>query len=198
MVNDGPSDEEKEDNTSEEKKRKVKEKEKKNKKPGRKSTWSPEAINDFIDIIVNNNYYQKKLVFSNTKNQKNGEIYEKILIELKERTAKRGEVIQFTVSQLRTKFKKCVSKCKQAALTMKTATGIKRFQEERGFGKWFDALFALVKSRDSCKPELALEPSSLEQQTTNATGNDDGKEGVFIPVKKKQKVTNLTNLLLRP
>ena len=88
---------------------------------------------------------------------------------------------------MRTKFKKCVSECKQAALTLKTATGIKRFQEERGFGKWFNALFALVQSRDSCKPELALEPSSLEKATDEASKND-GKEGLFIPVRKRQKV----------
>ncbi len=111
-------------------------------------------------------------MFTNTKNKKNGEIYEKILSELKERAAKRGELIQFTVAQLRNKFKKCVSECKQAALTLKTATGIKRFQEERGFGKWFSALFGLIKSRDSCKPELALEPSSLDQQATEVTTHD--------------------------
>ena len=60
---------------------------------------------------------------------------------------------------MRTKFKKCVSQCKQAALTQKTATGIKRYQEDRGFGKWFIALFDVVKTRNSCQPERALEPS---------------------------------------
>ena len=138
MVNDGSSDKEEEDHTRKEKEKKGKEKKgKEKKKPGRKSTWSVEAIDNFVDIIVNNNYYQKKLVFTNTKNQKNGEIYENIIIELTERSAERGEVIKFThftVPQLRTKFTKCVSECKQAALTMKTATGIKRFQEERGWG----------------------------------------------------------------
>ena len=49
-------------------------------------------------------------------------------------------------------------------------------------------LFPLVKSRDSCKPELALEPSSVEQQSTKKVNADDGKKGIFIPVKKKQKV----------
>ena len=130
MAYSSPSDEEEEDASSKTKEKKEKEK----KKPGRKSNWSSETIDDFIDIIVNDNYYQKKLVFTNTKNQKNGEIYEKILSVLKERAAKRGELIQFTVAQLRNKFKECVSECKQAALTLKTTTGIKRFQEERGFG----------------------------------------------------------------
>ena len=107
---------------------------------------------------------------------------------MKERTAKRADILQFTVPQLTTKFKKCVSKCKHPALAMKTATGIKRFQEECGFGKWFNMLFSLEKSGDLCKPELALEPSSIEQQSTTKASPDDGKEGIFIPVKKKQKV----------
>ena len=76
------SDEEKEDCKQNEKKGKEK------KKPGRKSNWSPEAVDDFIDIAVNDDYYKRKLIFTNTKNQKNGVIYEKILLQLKERAAK--------------------------------------------------------------------------------------------------------------
>ena len=186
LVNESASDEEEDNKTTEKGKEK--------KKPGRKSSWSSETTDDFIDIVVNNNYYQKKLVFTNTKNQKKGEIYEKVLSELKERAAKRGELIQFTVAQLRNKFKKCVSECKQAALTLKTATGIKRFQEERGFGKWFNALFGLIKSRDSCKPELALEPSSLDQQATKVTADDNSKDKLFIPVKKKPKLKPIEKL----
>ena len=183
LVHDSPSSDEEKEYLKQNKK-----KGKEKKKPGRKSNWSPEAVDDFIDIVVNDDYYKRKLIFTNTKNQKNGVIYEKILLQLKERAAKRGDILQFTVPQLRTKFKKCISDCKHVALTMKTATGIKRFQEERGFGKWFNMLFPLVKSRDSCKPELALEPSSVEQQLTKKASPDDGKEGIFIPVKKKQKV----------
>ena len=33
-----------------------------------------------------------------------------------------------------------MSDCKHAALTMKSASGIKRFQENRGLGAWFNAL----------------------------------------------------------
>lgn len=145
-----------------------------------------------VDIIVNNSYYQKKLIFTKTKNQKNGQIYEKILSKLREPCSKRGELILFFVSQLRTKFKKCVSECKQAALVMKTVTGIKRYQEERGFGKWFNPLFGLVKSRDSRKPELASQPSSLKELPTNSTTMDDnnGKKGLFIPIKRKKVSTN--------
>ena len=52
LVHDSPSsDEEKEYFKQNEKKGKEK------KKPGRKSNWSPEAVDDFIDIVVNDDYY---------------------------------------------------------------------------------------------------------------------------------------------
>jgi len=83
-------------------------------------------------------------------------MYAKIMGELKERASARGDKFTMTVAQMRTKFKKCVSQCKQAALTQKTATGIKRYQEDRGFGKVFNALFDVVKTKDSCQQERAL------------------------------------------
>ncbi|PFX13700.1 hypothetical protein AWC38_SpisGene22193 [Stylophora pistillata] len=71
-----------------------------------------------------------------------------------------GSEFTFSVSQMRTKFKKLLRKCKGATMTIKTAIGIKRFQEKQGYGKWFQALYALVKTRDSCQPEQAHEPSA--------------------------------------
>lgn len=65
----------------------------------------------------------------------------------------------FSISQMRTKSKKCNSECKNAAMTIKTATGIKRFQDSQGYGKWFPTLFAVAKTRESCQPEQAIEPS---------------------------------------
>ena len=92
LVHGSPSSvEEKEDFKQNKKKGKEK------KKPGRKSNWSPEAVDDFIDIVVNDDYYQRKLIFTSTKNQKNGVIYEKILLKLIEKVAKRGDILQFTV-----------------------------------------------------------------------------------------------------
>ena len=86
-------------------------------------------------------------------------MYAKIMDELKGRASARGDKFTMTINQMRSKFKKCVSQCKQATLTQKTATGIKRYQEDRGFGKWFNALFDVVKTRDSRQRERALEPS---------------------------------------
>ena len=87
--------------------------------------------------------------------------------------------------------------CKKAALTQKTATGIKRFQEEQGFGKWFTALFEVVKTRESCQPDLALEPSAspspsdLSVQSLDESGME--KE-LFVPVKSKRKQSSKERL----
>ena len=163
---------------------------KKKKKPGRKAKWCSQALDDLIDIIVSNSSYKKKLIFTNTKNQRNGELYGEILKEVKARASARGEDFHFSVNQLRSKFKKCVCLCKKAALTQKTATGIKRFQEDQGFGKWFTALFEVVKTRESCQPDLALEPSAspspsdLSVQSWDSSGTE--KE-LFVPVKSKRR-----------
>ena len=115
-------------------------------------------------------------------------IYQKILKELKDRCSARNEEIQFTDAQLRTKFKKCVSDCKFAALTIKTGTGIKRFQDEKGFGSWFNKLFALVETRDSCNPEKAVEPSATTKPIDESDTEDlnDG-ENIFVPIKSTKK-----------
>ena len=153
--------------------------------------------------MVSNTYYKRKLIFTNTKCQRNGEIYAEILTELKRRASARGKELKFTVSQLRTKFKKCVSDCKQAALTIRTATGIKRFQEDRGLGNWFKPLFAVVQTRDSCQSDQAIGPSSLEQSSSSEKSsksadseksfqdhqenNEDSEGGLFIPIKKRKR-----------
>jgi chromosome segregation and condensation protein ScpB len=59
--------------------------------------------------------------------QRNAQIYEEIIKELKHRASERGTELKFTAKQLRTTFKKRKSDCKQSALTMKNASGIKRF-----------------------------------------------------------------------
>ncbi len=85
---------------------------------------------------------------------------------------------------------------------MKTASGIKRFQEENGYGPWFNQLFALVKTRDSCQPEQAIdssaqgsETSSLQSQRpsperspqTDLTGSVENSPEFFVPVKQSKK-----------
>ena len=79
-------------------------------------------------------------------------MYSKLKKDLQERLSACG--------QLRNKLKKLISECKKAALTVKTATGIDRLQEQKNYGSWFPMLFSLVKTRDSCQPKRAVEPST--------------------------------------
>ena len=68
---------------------------------------------------------------------------------------------------------------------MKTASGIKRFQEEKNYGAWFNQLFELVKTRESCQPEQAIEPGEQSSDSPNQSLNlDDSAQDFFIPVKK--------------
>ncbi len=46
-------------------------------------------------------------------------------------------------------------------MTIKTATGIQSFQDEKGYGKWFDTFSPLVKIRDACQPDTQLNPPHL-------------------------------------
>ena len=162
------------------------------KRMGRKGRWSNAALDDFIDIVTSNENYKEKLIVRSTKNQQNGIIYEKIQKELKEHCAEREEEFTFTIGQLRTKFKQCVAECKKVALTITTASGIRRFQDDKGYGAWFNQLFALVRTRDSCQPELAVEPSAK-----NDAGEEDGSSDtsglqnkVAVPLRTKKREKN--------
>ena len=53
-------------------------------KSGREAKWSESLLGDLVDMVISNDYYKTKLILTNTKNQKNGEIYKKVLVELKE------------------------------------------------------------------------------------------------------------------
>ena len=129
--------------------------------------WSETLVQDLVDIIINDENYKRKLIFINTKNQKSGHIYSDVLRELQIRAEKRNEHVPYTAVQLRTKFKELVAECKKVALTIKTATEIQRFQDNKGYGQWFNELFALIKTRDSCQPEEAFKPSASTSFSTN-------------------------------
>ena len=150
-------------------------------KKGRKSTWQECQINDLVDVICSSEYFKKGLIFTNTKNSKNGEIYEQVLKQVKERYVSQGLEFPFAVSQIRNKFKKCISECKKIALTVKTASGIKGIQDEKNFGSWFTQLYELVKTRDSCRPELTIEPSFRASPSSELerTDNMDDNESEF-------------------
>ncbi len=45
----------------------------------------------------------------------------------------KGETFHYNINQTRDKFRLLVAECKKAALTMETASVIKRFQEGKGY-----------------------------------------------------------------
>ena len=48
-------------------------------------------------------------------------------------------------------------------MTLKTASGIKRFQEDKELGNWFGKLLPVISSMDNCQPRqsIKLRPISL-------------------------------------
>lgn len=99
---------------------------------------------------------------------------------------------------MRTKFNWCVATCKRICLTVKTAIGVKRLTDDKGYGKWFDLLYPIVKSRDSCQPEQACEHSanqssakeiiengSSDCSTVEGSTKEPPEKSMFVPVKKK-------------
>ena len=105
------------------------------KRIGRRATWKEDNITDMVNIIVNDDQLVKKLIFCNTKKASNTEAYEMVRKRLNvEYNKTTGSDFPFQVQQMRNKFKSCISTCKQICMTMKTASGIERFVEERGYG----------------------------------------------------------------
>ena len=100
-------------------------------KAEKKCFWQEETVSNLIDIIVDDETLKKKLLLTNVKNIKYGIYFEKIIDELKTRCNSRGTEYTYNVGQTRTKFKRCVSICRNALLKAKTASGIKRFQEDQ-------------------------------------------------------------------
>ena len=102
---------------------------------------------------------------------------------MKERALEREDEFSFTVNQVRNKLKKLISECKKAALTIKTSSGIDRFQESKNYGPWFPMLFILVKTRDSCQPERAIEPTaSFRSDVLSKASDDSSASSSPIPV----------------
>ena len=158
-------------------------------------------VADMVDVICSNDNFSRKLIFTNSKNTRNNEVYVQVLKEVEKRYTGSSS-FPFSTGQMRTKFKRCVAECKKLALTIKTATGVKRIQEDRGYGPWFNQLFSLVQSRDSCNPELAEEPSSSRNASSSAsteTSPEDEGKNLFVPRKrskeKKKKEDIMTSVV---
>ena len=183
------------------------------KKQGRKSVWPEDTVNDLIDVICESDYYRKKLIFTNNKPVKNSEVYAKVAKDSASRLASRGASFPFTVAQIRIKFKACISACKKAAMTRKTASGIDNFINAKGYGSWFKKLYPYVESRDSCDPDMGVEPSfQILSQTIENSPEDEGsgssnkslsgpstakkaKKDLFVPVPSKRSKETTNDML---
>ena len=123
-------------------------------------------------------------MLTNTKNVKNGVYYDQVITELKKRYEEREEEFLYNAPQTRSKFKRCVSICRKAALTIKTASGIKRFQEEKEFGPWFQKLYEVVRTMDNCQPEQSIEPhvskECIEEEPEGKEENESENDGLGI------------------
>ena len=137
-----------------------------------------------IDIILEGDRLKENLLLTNVINSKYSEYYERVIRELKERCQARDEVFEYDVKQMREKFKRCIGICKDAAMKIKAASGITRFQEDKEYGTWFNKLFDVMKSTASCQPEQSIEPDSqnygsssdLEERGTNSNSSTNKKK----------------------
>ena len=188
-------------------------KRKQKKKQGRKSFWPVDSVNELVGVICEDEYYRKKLIFTNNKAMKNSEIYAKVLKDAKNRLAVREETFPFTIAQIRVKFKACISICKKAAMTRKTASGIDNFINDKGYGSWFKKLYPFIESRDSCNPDKGIEPpfEKLSQEMdsspeSSSVSNDfssyhsapkEIRKDLHVPVPRKRAKKDTTNSILK-
>ena len=100
------------------------------KRRSRRSAWDKNAVEVLVDIIINNKVFKKKPLVTNVKNVTNSRYYGQVIQKLMELCDAHGDEDNINVSQTQEKFKRCVEECRKAALTVKTALRIKRFQEK--------------------------------------------------------------------
>ena len=139
---------------------------------------------------------------TNVKNSKNSEYYEKVIKELRERCQARDEVFEYDVKHTREKFKRCIGICNDAAMKIKTASGITRFQEDKEYGTWFNKLFNVIKTTANFQPEQSIQPGSKnygsssdsEEKGTNSNSSTNSgkqektnKRKLFVPIEETTK-----------
>ena len=81
-------------------------------KKARKSKWQDHQIHDLVDVICLSKYFKKGLIFTNTKNSKNGETYEQVLKQLKERYLSQGQEHSIVINSRATR------RCKRRPIIM--------------------------------------------------------------------------------
>lgn len=79
------------------------------------------------------------------------------------------------MKQAREKFKRCVAAYRDASMKVKTDSGIKRFQESKGYGTWFGKLLPIVGSMENCQPEQSIE-LGMDQEAPKETESNETPE----------------------
>ena len=118
------------------------------------------AVEDLVDIIINNEVFKRKPLFTNVKSVTNSCCYGQVIQKLIVWCDAHEEEYNFDLSQTQEKFKQYVGECRKAALNIKNALEIKIFQENKQYGSWFSKLLPLIKSMDSAQPGQSIEPST--------------------------------------
>ena len=118
-------------------------------------------MNDLIETICENEYFRRKLIFTNNKPQKSKEVYDKVIKELNK---KYESNFPFSVKQVRMIFDNCVLQCKRISLLQKTTSGVKNF-----------VIYQFVSSRDSCQPQQEIEPTYSASASRNE-GSEEKEE----------------------
>ena len=148
VINFANSDDDESDSAEGSKKGNSEEGKKQREKLCRKAAWKESQLTDMINVICNDEKLVPKVIFTNVKKSSNTDAYEKVLLQLR-------NDFSFTVKQMRTKFSGAPLYARKFT-SIKTASGISGFIEDKGYGKWFDLLYPLVKSRDSCQPKKSM------------------------------------------
>jgi len=145
-------------------------------KAGRRSTWAETETDDLVDIILEDDKLKERLLLTNVKNVKNSQYYRQVIDKMKERFEERGAVWKYDLNQVRNKLKRCVKTCRDAVMKIKTASGIKNFQQEKGYGDWFGKLLPVVSSMDNCQPEQSIEPGMVRRKSLEVESVEKGEE----------------------
>ena len=116
---------------------------------------------------------------------------ESVVKEIQERCTERGEEFPYDVGQTRQKFRRCVQACRAAALKTKTSSGIKRFQESKDYGNWFNKLMQYVltiePSASINKTECTSSTSPSYASLSDSTPATDSMKLYETPINKKKR-----------
>ena len=82
------------------------------KKRGRRAQSEYQHVNDLVETICENEYFRRKLIFTNNKPQKNKEVYDKVIKELNEQCES-----NFCLTGLDQIEKLCIAMCTEKLFT---------------------------------------------------------------------------------